>query len=76
MAMIATSQTVHLAFMIAMACLVALSLRAPLDVRESVASGGVAHDVLRRASILPLFALIWRFAVETGIAERYPPGAH
>jgi hypothetical protein len=75
MAMVATPQTVHLAFMIAMAGLVALVLWAPLDWRASRGAGGFGHDLIRRASVLPLFALIARFSIETGALARYLPGA-
>lgn len=66
MAMIATAQTAHFALITAMVGLVALSFWAPLDGRTSRASGGLAHDLLRRACALAPFALLWRFAHETG----------
>ena len=52
MAMIATAQTAHFALITAMVGLVALSFWAPLDGRTSRASGGLAHDLLRRACAL------------------------
>jgi hypothetical protein len=70
----ATAQTFSFAVIAGMFLFSFLAWCAPLNVRMSMEAGGVVHDFIRRASVLPIFALIARYAVETGAFARYLPG--
>ena len=71
-AWLADPVSIHFAFIGSALALSALVWIAPLKIKDSMARGGQIHDLLRRASIMPVFYLAWRFGHETGLFDRRP----
>jgi hypothetical protein len=65
--------SIHITFIGSMLALSFLGFVAPLTWKASLTRGGRAHDLVRRASVMPVFYLVWRYLNETGVLARYLP---